>query len=208
MQIEYLILIGTVAAVGVLHTMVPDHWLPIALIARQRKWSKAETALVALKAGTGHVLSTLALAVVFWFAGVVIASRYGQIVDMLASLALVGFGLWVAVSAWIEMHQGHTENHEHGELSKTTALLFILGSSPMIEGIPAFFAAARYGFGLMLVMAIVFAVSTIATYIVLSTYVGAGLQRVGLGAFEAYGEIASGLLIAAVGIVFWVFPLN
>jgi hypothetical protein len=31
-----LLLIGAVAAVGVLHTIVPDHWLPIALIARQR----------------------------------------------------------------------------------------------------------------------------------------------------------------------------
>jgi nickel/cobalt transporter (NicO) family protein len=29
------------------------------------------------------------------------------------------------------------------------ALLLILGSSPMIEGIPAFFAAGQYGIGLL-----------------------------------------------------------
>ena len=39
-----LLLIGAVAAVGVLHTIVPDHWVPITLIARQRGWSKGETA--------------------------------------------------------------------------------------------------------------------------------------------------------------------
>ena len=39
-----LVLIGTAAPVGILHTMVPDHWVPITLIPRQRGWSKAETA--------------------------------------------------------------------------------------------------------------------------------------------------------------------
>lgn len=31
-----LLLVGAVAAVGVLHTIVPDHWVPITLIARQQ----------------------------------------------------------------------------------------------------------------------------------------------------------------------------
>ena len=57
-----LLLIGAVAAVGILHTMVPDHWVPIALYARQHGWSKAETARAALMAGTGHVLFTLLIA--------------------------------------------------------------------------------------------------------------------------------------------------
>jgi nickel/cobalt transporter (NicO) family protein len=69
-----LLLIGGVAAVGVLHTLVPDHWLPIAVLARQRGWSRSETARVALKAGTGHVLSTLAVAVIVWIAGMAVAN--------------------------------------------------------------------------------------------------------------------------------------
>ena len=59
-----------------------------------------------------------------------------------------------------------------------TALLLILGSSPMIEGIPAFFAAGKYGSGLIAAMAVVFAISTIATYMILCVYSTAGLQRV------------------------------
>ena len=64
-----LLLIASVAGVGVLHTIVPDHWAPITLIARQRGWSRAETARAALQAGTGRVLSTLFIALVgvaFW----------------------------------------------------------------------------------------------------------------------------------------------
>jgi len=59
-----LLLIGAVTAVGVLHTMVPDHWLPITVLAHQRGWSRGETAHAALQAGTGHVASTLAIAVI------------------------------------------------------------------------------------------------------------------------------------------------
>src|ERR1700733_13356186 len=72
--------------------MVPDHWVPITLIAGQRGWSKSETAPASLKAGIGHVLSTLLVAIVVWLAGVTFAQRFGHIVDTISSLALIAFG--------------------------------------------------------------------------------------------------------------------
>lgn len=296
-----LLLVGAVVAVGVLHTVVPDHWLPIAVIARQRGWSRAETARAAFQAGTGHVLSTLAIALAVWVAGVAFADRFGHLVDLVSSVALIAFGGWIAVSAWPEPHHsgrhahvhGHGRDHIHGhphlhrhvdgngrndpeppdqapayapapaveddrlyaplrgdtavmtrhahlhrhgrgaghlhwhdhtpasmhgvlaefatepplhrhrhKTTARTALLLILGSSPMVEGIPAFFAAARYGAGLMATMAAVFALSTIATYVALSVYSTQGLQRLRLGAFERYGEVMSGAVIAVVGLLF------
>jgi hypothetical protein len=394
-----LLLVASVAAVGVLHTIVPDHWVPITLIARQRGWSKSETARASLQAGTGHVLSTLFIGLVIWLAGVAFAERFGRLVDTVSSLALIAFGGWIAISAWRDMrrhgghghshnfpqrhghdhgagqdsvhgpelqriatdegvlelsifeaggrprfrlsgvrgdavtvqtrrkegqrqdftfanrgtywesveeipephqfvasvtfdHDGHAHRHEmqfkehehthnahshedgyvhddeeapeddplyaplrgetdvltrhvhvhrhgrgsthahwhdhtpvtshsitpeiktappvHDHRHKTTArtsLLLILGSSPMVEGIPAFFAAGKYGIGLIVVMAVVFAISTIATYVLLCVYSTAGLQRVRLGAFERYGEVLSGAFIALVGVAFWIWPV-
>jgi len=400
-----LLLVASVAAVGVLHTIVPDHWVPITLIARQRGWSKTETARAALQAGTGHVLSTLFIALVIWLAGLAFAERFGHLVDRVSSLALVAFGAWIAIAAWRDMrrqggyghghgfphrarhdhgvnrdcvpetdsqrivtdegafelsivepggrarfrlsgikadavtvqtrreddtrqdftftnrgtcwesveeipephefgvsvifdHDGRAQRyetqfskhlhaqggrgHEHGHghdreqvpdqegapeddplyaplrgetaaltrhvhmhrhgrgsphlhwhdhrpetahavtpdidtappvhdhLHKTsarTAMLLILGSSPMVEGIPAFFAAGKYGVGLIAVMAVVFAISTIATYVLLCVYSTAGLQRVRLGAFERYGEVLSGAFIALVGVAFSIWPV-
>jgi len=98
--------------------------------------------------------------------------------------------------------------HEHRhKTSGRTALLLIPGSSPMVEGIPAFFAAGKYSVGLIIVMSVVFALSTITTYMLLCVYSTAGLQRVRLGAFERYGEILSGAFIALVGIAFWIWPV-
>jgi hypothetical protein len=212
------LLIGSVAAVGVLHTMVPDHWLPITVMARQHNWSRGQTARAAFGAGTGHVLSTLLIAIIFWAAGAAAASRFGQWVETLTSLALVCFGLWVAGGAVYERVQGHDHDHGHAQhdgdddhhhaAGSRMTLLLILGSSPMIEGIPAFFAAGQYGIGLLVVMAIVFAAATIITYVVLSVFSAAGAQSLRLGRFESYGEIVSGLLIAGVGVVFWLTPLG
>lgn len=323
-----LLLVGTVAAVGVLHTIVPDHWVPITLIARHRGWSKGQTGRAALLAGTGHVLSTLAIAVVVWVAGVAAAKTLGSWVSTLTSIALIGFGLWIAVSAFRDTRKGghghshghgdgHSHNHgvshlfgksalhgpelreitteagianlsifeegmpphfrlngghfdqaravtnrpdgarqsfafekqgaywqtteeipephgfaieliltrdglehryqtsfsehDHGdEKPKTgsrTALLLILGSSPMVEGIPAFFAAGRYGPSLIATMSLVFGLTTIATYIVLCVGSVAGLKRVSFGPLEKYGEVVSGAFIALVGVVFWVWPV-
>jgi hypothetical protein len=375
-----LLLVAAVAAVGVLHTIVPDHWVPITLLARQRGWSRGETARAALQAGIGHAATTLVLGLAVWGAGVAFATQFGQIVDTLASVALIGFGVWIALAGLGDLRRGghhhthghaHTHDHAHGDsvhgpemqridtghgmavLSifedgvpprfrftgppidwmraetlredgarhmvafanrggywesldeipephgcevdltlghagqehrhavrfiehaheedspagdplyaplrggvavlarhvhvhrhgatahthwhdhdagsrhdvtarleadpplhshkhKTTArttLLLILGSSPMVEGIPAFFAAARYGVALILLMAVVFALSTIATYVLLCVLSTAGLERVRLGALERYGEVLSGAFIALVGIAFWFWPV-
>jgi ABC-type nickel/cobalt efflux system permease component RcnA len=110
-----LLLIGA-ASVGVLHTIVPDHLVPITLIARQRGWSKAETARAAFQAGAGHVLSTLLIGLVVWLAGVVAAARFGHLVETASSIALIAFGGWIAISAWRELRTsgGHGHSHSHG----------------------------------------------------------------------------------------------
>lgn len=218
------LLVGAVASVGVLHTIVPDHWLPIAVMARQREWSKSETTRVALKAGRGHVVSTLAIATLVWVAGAAAARRFGNAIDMATSLALVVFGLWIAVSAWIAQHQ-HAHPHKHGAHSTDhghddggpapahgekgrTALMLIVGSSPMVEGIPAFFAAGKYGLPLIVTMSLVFAVTTILTYILLCVFSTAGLQRIRFEVFERQGEVLSGVVIALVGLAFWHWTLH
>lgn len=234
-----MLLILAVAAVGFLHTLVPDHWAPIALLARQQGWGRAQAARVAAGAGLGHTLSTLALAVVVWFVGVLAAQRLGATVEFVSSGALILFGGWIALSALRDLrreaahghaHQRHLHEHRHadglvhshlhahheGDLSdhehdhpprsSRMALMLIVGSSPMIEGIPAFFAASKYGVRQLAIMAIVFALSTIVTYVALVLLGREGLSRVNLGPVEQYGEVLSGLVIAAIGVVFLIWP--
>lgn len=203
------ILVGTVAAVGVLHTLVPDHWAPIVVIARQRAWSRLRTMRAAALAGFGHVSSTLLLGIVLWVLGATVATHYGHVVNVVAALALIAFGLWIAVAGWRDLHPaGDRHDHAHGhdragsrvEASQRTTLLLILGSSPMVEGLPAFLAASTYGFAVLATMAAVFGAATILTYVVVTGAAMRGLERVSLGPLERYGEVLSGLVVAGVGI--------
>lgn len=277
-----LILIGAVIGVGVLHTLVPDHWAPIMLLARQRGWSKAEVARAALLAGTGHVVSTLIIGMIVWLAGMALAMRFGALLSTVSGLLMIAFGVWMALSAWrvqhsaaariheqqrrhgggvdehahqtdfsddslylhlsghaalthIHLHRhryGHTHTHWHDHdvdtghplstdiaanpplhrhCHRTTArtvLPLIVGSSPMVEGIPAFFAAGKYGAGLITAMTLLFAVSTMATYVFACVYSTVGLRHLRLGAIERYGEVLSGACIALVGLVFMILPIT
>lgn len=235
-------LVFTVAAVGVLHTIVPDHWGPIVVVARQRGWSLAQTARAAATAGVGHVTTTLLLGAIVWYAGSLAAAQYAREVTLVSAFALIAFGAWIAYGGWREA-RGHGHHHhdhahyEHGHMHRhadgtehvhwhehhdrdwheagenvaalhehshaatgRTALLLILGSSPMVEGIPAFLAASTYHPQLLLTMALVFAAATIATYVALSVAGLRGVQRRGLGTLEKYGEMLSGIVVALVGV--------
>lgn len=241
------LLIFAVATVGVLHTLVPDHWAPITVLARRQGWSALRTARAAAIAGIGHTVSTLAIAAVVWLGGLALALRYGHVVDIVSSLALLGFGLWIAIGSLREIrahdhgheHFAHAHPHRHAdgtehrhwhehhdhdwhtvdgslalapehehqhETSSRTALLLILGSSPMIEGIPAFFSASRFGVGLLIVMAVVFAACTIGTYVLVSVVSLRAVKDIDLGPIEKYGEVLSGAFIALLGAIFLLFP--
>ncbi len=195
------LLVAAVIAVGVLHTLVPDHWVPITLIARQRGWTRMQTARAAFGAGLGHTLSTLAIGIVVWIAGAVAARHFGEIVSIVSSLALIGFGGWIAIAAWREL-RAHDDLRDHARTGGATALTLVLGSSPMVEGIPAFLAASKFGWELIAIMSVCFALSTVATYVTLCTLSSAALERLHLGRLERYGEVLSGVFIMLVGIVF------
>ncbi len=237
-------LVFTVAAVGVLHTIVPDHWGPIVVVARERGWSVVQTARAAAIAGVGHVTTTLILGVIVWYAGSLAAAQYAREVTLVSAISLIAFGLWSAYSGWREaLGHGHDHHHDHGHAhfehghlhrhadgtehvhwhehhdhdwhasgdvavlhehghaaTGRTALLLILGSSPMVEGIPAFLAASTYHPQLLAVMAVAFAASTILTYVALSVTGLRGVQQRGFGKLEKYGEMLSGIVVALAGV--------
>ncbi len=201
-----LFLIVGVIAVGVLHTLVPDHWVPIAVVARGARWSRLQTARAASIAGLGHTLSTLGIGAIVWLAGLALALRFGNAVSILSSAGLIAFGLWMMIASMPEL-RSERRLQSAGTRKARTPLLFILGSSPMLEGMPAFFAAGRFGATLLAVMAACFAIATISTYVILCVSSHAVLESVSIGPLERYGEVLSGAVIAAVGIVFLVWPL-
>ena len=104
-----LLLLGA-ATVGVVHSILPDHWVPLAVVARTQRWSTARLARTTILAASGHVLTSIALGGVVAVIGLQfrrqIETQQGHIVGGVLVLTGLGFLIWGLT--------GHGHAHAHG----------------------------------------------------------------------------------------------
>lgn len=118
------LLLAAAAGVGIAHSVLPDHWVPLAVIARANRWSIARTAKTSLLASLGHVAVSLVLGVLFAAAGLAlrekIVSEEGQIVGGVLIVTGIGFLIWALLTrghghSHAHSHDhGHPHDHDHG----------------------------------------------------------------------------------------------
>jgi len=122
MSHEILVIAGTAAGIGFVHTLVgPDHYLPFIVIGRARRWRLSKTLFVSFLCGLGHVLSSVALG----FLGIALGMAVFRLENIegargsLAAWLLIGFGfayfLWGLRSAVRNRPHRHIHLHADGE---------------------------------------------------------------------------------------------
>jgi hypothetical protein len=108
-----LLLVLGAATVGIIHSILPDHWVPLAVVARTRHWSLARLARVTTLAAAGHVLTSVVLGGVVALIGLQfqkqVETQQGHIVGGVLVITGVGFLIWGLT--------GHGHAHEHGSAS-------------------------------------------------------------------------------------------
>jgi nickel/cobalt exporter len=228
MSSSIVVLAGTAAAVGFVHTVLgPDHYLPFIVLSKARGWTARKTLFVTLLCGSGHVLSSVAIAFGGLALGVAVFSLEAieSFRGDVAAWFLIAFGLVYTV--WGIRRAVRTRSHEHahshvgGETHSHTHvhlgehahphlergksltpwvlfLVFVFGPcEPLIPLV--MFPAAR---GSMLGAAIVataFGVVTVGTMLVVVAAAYYGLSRVPLGGLRRYAHALAGLVILASG---------
>jgi putative Mn2+ efflux pump MntP len=196
------------AAVGSLHSLAPDHWVPFAALARAQGWSAARTARVTLLCGLGHVTVSALLGLAALVFGLELIETFGRELGSLAGLLLVGFGLvyafWgIRQAAGRRLH-GHAHkhyDHVHGARRTTAWTLFLLFSAdPCVAVIPLLFAAAPLGWGPATAVVLVYETATVITMVMLVLPARAAAARF-RGAFVGrYADALAGGIVAAVGL--------
>jgi len=197
------------ATVGALHSLAPDHWLPIAAVSRARSWPVRRTARVALLCGFGHVTVSVALGLIALISGTAVVSALGARSGAVAGVLLIGFG--VAYALWGARHviarKLHGHDHKHfdhvHDPSRTTVwtLFAIYCADPCVAVVPIVFAAAPLSRAATLAIVLVYEAATIATMVGLTLTARAGASKIRGQWVERYGDSLAGMMIVATGVV-------
>lgn len=91
---------GAALLTGVFHTLIPDHWLPFALIGRARNWGPGRTAGVAIVSGVVHVALSIGLALLALTAGRKASFFWGELLKQSGAYLLIAFGVLYAFWSW------------------------------------------------------------------------------------------------------------
>jgi len=215
-----LALAGAAVGVGAVHTCAPDHWVPFAVLARGERWSPRRTAAITAACGLGHVTVSVALGLLALLFGREVFQMFGERLESVSGLLLVGFG--VAYAAWglrsiaatrIHAHahaRGHAHVHVHGHAhvhpspdSRVTpwTLFLLFSADPCVAVIPLMFASASLGWAWTAAIVAAYELATVGTMVllVLPTRAASGVAR---GAWvDLYGDALAGAVVAVVGVV-------
>jgi hypothetical protein len=202
-------LAATAAAVGALHSIAPDHWVPFTAVARARGWSPARTARVTLLCGFGHVSVSVVLGLLALALGREVLEAFGARLESVAGILLIGFGLvyglWGLRRAAGERLHGHSHSHfDHvHDPSRATVLgMFLLFSAdPCVRLIPIILAAAPLGPPGLVAIIVVYEVATLGAMVALVLVSRAGVVRALQAPWlDRYGDALAGATIVATGI--------
>lgn len=111
------LLLIAAGTVGFLHSILPDHWVPLAVVARTQRWSIFHTARISLLASIGHVLTSIILGGIIALVGLQFRSAFetqqGHIVGVVLVLTGIGFLVW-GLSDHGHHHHDHGHPDDHG----------------------------------------------------------------------------------------------
>ena len=226
---ELLVLAGTAASIGFVHTLLgPDHYLPFIAMSKARGWSGCRTAAITFLCGLGHVLGSVILGLAGVFLGIVVfkLESIEAFRGDLAGWLLIAFGvaymLWGirrAVRSRPHEHAhshdsgaahshshshlgGHSHVHDAADAANLTpwVLFTIFVLGPCEPLIPLImYPAAKSNVAAVLAVAAVFGVVTISTMLACVMVSYFGLSKLAFPGVARYAHAMAGFTILLCG---------
>jgi len=104
-------LLVAAAGVGLGHAVLPDHWVPLAVVGRTQRYPLSKVARLSALAGVAHVLVSVILGAVIVVIGLAFRSTIESAQDTIVGGLLIATGLaFIVVEA---SGHGHQHPHEH-----------------------------------------------------------------------------------------------
>ncbi len=226
------VLLVASASVAIIHAILPDHWVPIALVARADRWPLRRTAWTGLWTGVGHVVGSLILGVLaiglgIGFKGLVQWETPAVGIVLIATG--LGFFLW-SRNHHLTPHShthSHSHSHEHfhfigggrggltrhghGENrdlphshSKIAWLIPVgIAASPDLAILPVGVAAATVGLDLAIQVVILYVVVSIGSMVAFTVGAAWGGYHIQWPWLEQHASDITALVLILLGLVAW-----
>jgi hypothetical protein len=203
-------LIAAAAGVGFGHAIMPDHWVPLAVLGRTRRYRMARVARLSGLAGVAHVLVSLALGGLIIAVGLQFRSTVERAQNLIVGGALLVtglafLGLELSGREHSHEHDHHGQGHGHKRLGRAARIMVPFGAaaSPDLTILPVFLAATTAGVRTAVGSLIAFAAVTICTIVGLTLVAAFGGYRVRGRWLERWANsITAGVLIVIGALVF------
>jgi len=189
--------------ISVLHGLIPNHWLPVVAIGRKENWTLDETTRVTFLSGLAHAASTVLIGLLLGLAGVQIHERWNRYFHLFAPVTLILIGIY-----FIHQHYKHKHFHLHQPIVTNrpkrkivAALAVAMFLSPCIEIEAFFLMAGSHGWWLILLLAVMYSVVSVAGMIIWVRLAYSGLLKLNWHRLEHNAGIITGIALVAAGVV-------
>ncbi|HEY1776816.1 MAG TPA: hypothetical protein VGG41_11710 [Solirubrobacteraceae bacterium] len=208
-------LFAAAAGVGFGHAILPDHWAPLAVLGRARRYPLAKVARLSGLAAVAHVLLSIVLGGVLIAIGLQFRASIQSAQDAIVGAVLIATG--VGFGAFELLGRGHSHDH-HGEhaghdhrhdaheqrgLRGLAAIMVPFGAaaSPDLTILPVFLAATTVGAATAIGSVLVFAAATIATIICLTLAATRGGYQISGQWLDHWGNAITFVVLVLIGVL-------
>lgn len=214
-------ILAAAAGVGFGHAILPDHWVPLAVLGRTRRYPLSRVARLSGLAGIAHVLVSVVLGAVIIAIGLQFRSAIEHAEGAIVGGLLIATGIGFLVFELTGHGHGHSHEHDHrddhrhehahgdhgrgtsrsGRLHGLAAVMVPFGAaaSPDLTILPVFLAAAAVGAATAIGSLAIFAAVTIGTIVGLTLAAARGGYEIRGQWLERWGNALTAFVLIAIG---------
>jgi hypothetical protein len=216
-------LLAAAAGVGLGHAILPDHWVPLAVLGRIRRYPLSKVARLSGLAGVAHVLISILLGAVIIAIGLQFRSTVQNAQDTIIGCLLIATG--VGFGAFELIGPGHSHEHSHGHghshdhdshgddghehdherrgVRGLAAIMVPFGAaaSPDLTILPVFLAATTAGVATAVGSLVIFAAVTIGTIVGLTLTAAKGGYQIRGQWLERWGNTITAATLIVIGVL-------
>jgi hypothetical protein len=209
-------LLAAAAGVGFGHAVLPDHWVPLAVVGRTRRYPLSKIARLSSLAGIAHVLVSIVLGAVIIAIGLQFRSTIEHAQDAIIGCILIATGIGFLVLELTgrghhhehdhDHHHHHDHAHPHTHARRTSGLAAVMvpfgaAASPDLTILPVFLAATTAGIATAIGSLVIFAAVTIGTIVGLTLAAARGGYQIQGKWLERWGNVFTAAVLGVIGLL-------